>query len=419
MSATTAHLDAPIPQVLARWPMLRVGEVFDIQQGKALSAAARGAIDRHPFLRTSNVLWNRIDISSIDGMGMSEEDRFRLALRRGDLLVCEGGEIGRSAVWNAELDECSYQNHIHRLRSRRDISPEFFAFWFRYAFTMADLYRGAGTKTTIANLSMGGLSALLIPFPPLDEQRRIARILSTIQLARDAVAKDLDAKRTARRSLLATLLSPIETTSVSSQDSPYGPIPSDWRLMSLREACSHVVDCPHTTPHFMNQGVLVIRNFNIRDGELDLSRSYYTSEEEYQARTEREKPIPGDLVFSREAPVGEICVITPGTRASLGQRTVLIRPDNRHLLGEYLLEVFYTPQIQRTMEVMSTGVTAPHMNVADVRNLLVPIPPVDVQRRIAQRAAALRAALVSARSYLAEIDRVFDAALAELMGPGE
>src|SRR5438105_15200705 len=80
-----------------------VGEVFDIQQGKALSARARLAKDRYPFLRTTNVLWNRIDTNTVDQMGLSPEERVRLALASGDLLVCEGGEIGRAAVWHGEV----------------------------------------------------------------------------------------------------------------------------------------------------------------------------------------------------------------------------------------------------------------------------------------------------------------------------
>jgi type I restriction enzyme S subunit len=181
--------------------------VFDIQQGKALSAAARGASERFSFLRTSNVLWNQLDLRSVDAMGMSAQERSRLALVPGDLLVCEGGEIGRAAVWRGEMAECFYQNHIHRLRGRRELCADFFAFWFRYAFSMSDIYQGAGTRTTIANLSGGRLSALLVPFPPLEEQRRVSRILSTIQQAQAAGGAVSAALVTARKSLVGLLFS--------------------------------------------------------------------------------------------------------------------------------------------------------------------------------------------------------------------
>src|SRR5664280_1467942 len=102
------------------WSIAPIGELFDIQQGKALSAAARTSPERFPFLRTSNVFWGRIDLRTIDAMGMSSAERSRLRLRAGDLLVCEGGDIGRAAIWSGEIEECYYQNHIHRLRPRRD-----------------------------------------------------------------------------------------------------------------------------------------------------------------------------------------------------------------------------------------------------------------------------------------------------------
>jgi type I restriction enzyme S subunit len=169
------------------WQLATIGDLFEIQQGKALSAAARTAEQRYPFLRTSNVLWGRLDLGTIDSMGMSAAERSRLALLPGDLLVCEGGEIGRAAVWAGEIPNCYYQNHIHRLRPRYDNAlPLFFSYWLQLAFTRLGVYEGAGTKTTIANLSQGRLSALEVPLPPLEDQRHIAGVLSTIQQAREA-----------------------------------------------------------------------------------------------------------------------------------------------------------------------------------------------------------------------------------------
>ncbi len=87
-----------------------------------------------PFLRTSNVLWGRIDLSTVDYMHFEEDEEQRLALKAGDLLVCEGGEIGRTAIWNGQIEPCYYQNHLHRLRSRRsDIEPVFYMYWMEVA----------------------------------------------------------------------------------------------------------------------------------------------------------------------------------------------------------------------------------------------------------------------------------------------
>lgn len=95
----------------------------------------------------------------------------------------------------------------------------------------------------------------------------------------------------------------------------------------LSELCEAIVDCPHSTPAWTDSGVVVLRNQNIRNGRLDLSEPSYTDERHFAERTRRAVPRQGDLVITREAPMGEVCMIPPGLRCCLGQRMVLLRPD--------------------------------------------------------------------------------------------
>ena len=114
-------------------------------------------------------------------MHFDETEEKRLALKPRDLLVCEGGDIGRTALWEGQLSVCLYQNHLHRLRaSRSDAFPPFYMYWMQAAWTLFNLYGGAGNKTTIPNLSQSRLSSFLIPLPPLAEQQEIARILQAV-----------------------------------------------------------------------------------------------------------------------------------------------------------------------------------------------------------------------------------------------
>jgi type I restriction enzyme S subunit len=101
------------------WEVVRLGEVFEVKQGKQLSAKEnRDGKVLKPFLRTSNVLWNKIDLSEISCMPFSESEFKNLKLKKGDILACEGGDVGRTAVvWDDQIDEISYQNHLPRLRS--------------------------------------------------------------------------------------------------------------------------------------------------------------------------------------------------------------------------------------------------------------------------------------------------------------
>ncbi|MCY4042386.1 MAG: restriction endonuclease subunit S, partial [Candidatus Dadabacteria bacterium] len=104
-----------------------------------------------------------------------------LKLKQNDLLVCEGGDIGRTAIWKGEIEECYYQNHIHRLRAKDgDIDPVFYMYWFQFAIQMKSIYGTFGNRTTIPNLSGKTLSKFALPTPALPEQKRIAETLRTI-----------------------------------------------------------------------------------------------------------------------------------------------------------------------------------------------------------------------------------------------
>ena len=139
--------------------MASLGELFEIGAGKTMSAAARNGADKTPFLRTSNVLWDEIDLSSIDEMSIPEHELPTKLLRRGDLLVCEGGEIGRAAIWSGEVETMSFQNHLHRLRPiAPDVESRFYVFFLQSAFTQLGIFEGVGNKTTIPNLSRSRLA---------------------------------------------------------------------------------------------------------------------------------------------------------------------------------------------------------------------------------------------------------------------
>ncbi|APG06966.1 hypothetical protein BKD09_01370 [Bradyrhizobium japonicum] len=95
---------------------------------------------------------------------------------------------------------------------------------------------------------------------------------------------------------------------------------------SLKDMCELVVDCPHFTPEWTTTGYIVIRNQNIRNGRLDLSNPSYTNKQDFDRRNRRAKPQLGDVIFTREAPMGEVCIVPEGLECCIGQRQVLLRP---------------------------------------------------------------------------------------------
>ena len=199
------------------WTWRPLGELFEIGAGKTMTADARSGVHKIPFLRTSNVLWDEIDLSSVDEMWIPEHELPAKLLQPGDLLVCEGGEIGRAAIWNGEIEPMAFQNHLHRLRPIiGEVEPRFYVYFLQSAFTQLGLFEGAGNRTTIPNLSRSRLAALEVPHPVIDEQKAMVTVLGRVREA----LKITDQKRAGLDELFKALLHKLITgeTPVSNLD---------------------------------------------------------------------------------------------------------------------------------------------------------------------------------------------------------
>ena len=150
------------------WEWVRLGEIYQHNTGKALNASNRSG-ELLTYITTSNLYWNRFEIDSLREMYFSESEIERCTVTKGDLLVCEGGDIGRAAIWLYDTD-IRIQNHIHRLRSYSEICTEYYYYIF-FLYKHAGWIGGKGIG--IQGLSANALHSLLFPLPPLSEQYRI------------------------------------------------------------------------------------------------------------------------------------------------------------------------------------------------------------------------------------------------------
>ena len=165
---------------------------------------------------------------------------------------------------------------------------------------------------------------------------------------------------------------------------------SEQSEFTLDELCLLVADCPHATPKWTEEGVIVLRNQNIKGGRLDLTDPSYTDEEHYLGRVRRAKPQAGDLVITREAPMGEVCQVPANLKCCLGQRQVLLRPDPDKILSRYLLYALQSPYLQHQIGWNEgTGSTVSNLRIPVLEALKVPAPNLNVQREVADTLGAL------------------------------
>ena len=162
------------------WRWCYVGDLFNHNTGKAMNSSAKktdkpGAI--RPFITTSNVYWNSFDFSVVKEMFFSDDEVERCTVTKGDILMCEGGAyFGRTAIWNYDCDIC-FQNHVHRLRPYQEIDLMFFYHIFFFYKSM-NMMKAKGTA--MPGLSSITLHQMIIPLPPLAEQKRIVAKLEEI-----------------------------------------------------------------------------------------------------------------------------------------------------------------------------------------------------------------------------------------------
>ena len=162
-------IDAELPfEIPASWEWVRVGTMFQHNTGKALNSSNRigKLLD---YITTSNLYWDKFELNSLKQMFFTDSEIEKCIVTKGDLLVCEGGDVGRAAIWNYDYDIC-IQNHIHKLRAYVPVSTKFFFYLF-YFYKKAGFIGGRGIG--IQGLSSNALHSLLFPLPPMLEQKRI------------------------------------------------------------------------------------------------------------------------------------------------------------------------------------------------------------------------------------------------------
>ncbi len=175
------------------WEIRVLADIASSRLGKMLDTKQQTGECSYPYLANFNVQWFRFNTENLNQMDFNEEDRIEFELQNGDLLVCEGGEIGRCAVWHNEIQPCFFQKALHRVRCNRQIvHPDYLGWWFKYNCDHDGFATIAGAKATIAHLPGVKLKQLRVAIPPLELQEQFAAFVEQTDKSKVAVQKALD-----------------------------------------------------------------------------------------------------------------------------------------------------------------------------------------------------------------------------------
>ncbi len=167
-----------------------------------------------------------------------------------------------------------------------------------------------------------------------------------------------------------------------SEASPPFPLPDSWQAVHLIDCSRMLVDCHNKTAPYASEGIPIIRTSNIRNREFRFDDLKYVNDETYEYWSRRCPPEPGDIMFTREAPMGEAAIIPDGAKFCLGQRTMLVRPMHDYIDNRYLLITLTEPHLLERASTDAIGSTVKHLRVGDVEQLNIPLPPLAEQHRI-------------------------------------
>jgi type I restriction enzyme S subunit len=183
-----ASLRERFDALTSRGQSVSLGDVAELTLGKMLSGVSKTGVDEFPYLRNADVQWDALRFSDIKTMNFSPEQQEKFSLHAGDVLVCEGGEVGRSAVVEADLDGIFYQKALHRVRVGDSLLPRFFMHYMRYC-SLTGRFAALSSQLTIAHLTQEKLQRLDVPVAALAEQDALVAMLDSAMASARAAAQ--------------------------------------------------------------------------------------------------------------------------------------------------------------------------------------------------------------------------------------
>lgn len=308
----------------------------------------------------------------------------------GTLLVAMYGSIGKLGITGIE---CCANQAIAFAKELRGVSTKYM---FYYMAMMKSKLISMGKGGTQNNISQTILKSLNVIVPPPEVQDnlvfRIEELFSELDKAVETLQTTKQQLAVYRQAVLKEAFETFKRKSVPERH--------------IADICDYIVDCPHSTPKWVEEGKLCLRTTNFRKGFLDLSKPNYVSNSTFENRITRLRPMPGDVLYSREGAIlGIACIIPKGLEVCLGQRMMLLR-TGQNLNNKFLMHYLNSPFLNSVITENIGGSASPHINVGDIKKFLIPVPDINEQDQTVQ--------IIESRLSVCEsIEQTVDTALAQ------
>ena len=350
------------------WPIVTLNSLAEkIDYG--LTASASEDQEGPRFLRITDLQNDSVNWKSVPFCACSEKDIEQYCLKKGDLVFARtGATTGKSYLLNDMPKDSVFASYLIRVRPNEKVDPQFLSFFFKspkYWQQINVMANGAAQP----GVNSTKLKELKIPLPPLTEQKRIAAILDKADSLR---RKNQQAIQLADQFLRAVFL---ELFGKLFCDKGY-PVAYKKPISEL----TTYIDYRGKTPEKSEYGVPLITAKNVKKGYVSEDPREYIPESNYEVWMTRGHPLENDVLFTTEAPLGNVGLLGKYEKVAVGQRLVSLRSKGE-LTQEYLLFCFLNPFIQNLIEQKSSGSTAKGIRTKELWQIELPIPDINEQNK--------------------------------------
>ena len=329
-------------------------------------------------------------------------------LKQGDVVLSSANSrelVGKNILWECNADnKTSFGGFLTVARSRSDaLTSEFAYIIYQYLFISGKFMEIATQTTNIANISNKVLSEVVLPIPPLAEQRRIvAQINKLLPLVDEfeEAQKALEIAQTEFPSKLnASLLQAaiegklvpqlesepeVEQIGDAPKDVPFA-IPNKWKWVSVGDVLRKLTDGEHKTPRYYRSGVPFISVKNISSGKLNFHNTKFISQGDYENFKKRCNPEPGDILLSKVGTTGVPAIVSDNSKFSLFVSVALLKPNFNLITTKFLYFLILSPAIQQQAKENTRGIGNKNWVLRAIGETKMPLPPLSEQSRIVRR----------------------------------